>query len=209
MFNILLRDDTSKVERSRTILAKKGIIKKVNEKNILILFDGTIHSEKQNGKINFLTFERTEINLSSFVTKTTTFPKFQERSTFALLNCFSVFENKLPIQDKEIIEKFRCKNKVEITGELNRRIGMPFYIPLISIIICYILSSRRESKYFDYQKWLVLLLGFSILIFAEILVRYSGKSNLYTAIYYLVPLIILFLNYLNLIRIFKFENLVR
>ena len=209
MSNILLRDDTSRVEKSRTIVAKTGIIKKENEKNILILFEGTIHSEKTNGKINFLDFDRTEINLSSFTTKTTTFPKFQERSTFALLNCFTIFNDKLPVQEKNIIEKFRCNNKVEITSELNRRIGMPFYIPLISIIICYILSTRRESKNFYYQKWVVLAVGFSILTFAEIMVRYSGKSNLYTSVYYVFPPLILFLNYLNLIRIFKFENLVR
>ena len=207
MSNILLRDDTSRVDKSRTIVAKTGIIKKENEKNILILFNGTIQSEKKNGKINFLTFDKTEINLSSFATKTTTFPKFQERSTFALLNCINIFENKLPVKKKEIIEKFRCKNKVEIMGELNRRIGMPFYIPLISIIVCYILCTKRESKYFYYQKWIVLASGFFILIFVEILVRYSGKSDLNTIIYYLFPLLILLLNYLNLIRIFKFENL--
>lgn len=206
MLNILLRDDTSRVEKSRTIVAKKGIIKKKNGKNFLILFDGTIQSEKTNGKINFLNFNKTQINLSSFITKTTIFPKFQERTTFALLNCFNIFKNKLPVQDKAIIEKFRCKNKVEITGELNRRIGMPFYIPLISIIICYILSTNRESKYFYYQKWIVLTVGFFILIFAEILVRYSGKSNLHTVIYYLFPSLVLLLNYLNLIKIFKFEN---
>ena len=53
------------------------------------------------------------------------------------------------------------------------------------------------------------LLGFSILVFVEILVRYSGKSNLFTLIYFLFPLLFLMLNYLNLIRIFKFENLAR
>lgn len=209
MSNILLRDDTSKIEQSRTIVAKKGIIQKENEKNILILFDGTIQSEKKNGKINFLNFNRTEINLSSFITKTTTFPKFQERSTFVLLNCLSMFENKLPIKKEDMLEKFRCANKLEIMNELNRRIGMPFYIPLISIIICYILSTRKESKYFYYQKWVVLFSGFSILVFVEILVRYSGKSNLFTLIYFLFPLLFLMLNYLNLIRIFKFENLAR
>ena len=85
----------------------------------------------------------------------------------------------------------------------------PLHNPLISIIICYILSTRRESKNFYYQKWGVLAVGFSILTFAEIMVRYSGKSNLYTSVYYVFPPLILFLNYLNLIRIFKFENLVR
>ena len=50
MSNILLRDDTSKIERSRTILAKKGIIQKENDKNStfteVIIFDGATENRK-------------------------------------------------------------------------------------------------------------------------------------------------------------------
>ena len=209
MLNIFLRDDTSSIDQSKTIIAKKGIIKKKNERNILVLYNGTIQTEKKNNKINFLHFDKTEINLSSFVTKTTTFPKFQERSSLSLLSCFSAFKNKLNLPKKYYMEEIRCKNKVELLIELNRRFGMPFYIPIISLIICYLLSSRKESKYFYLQKYIVFVAAFIILILAEIMIRYSGKSGFNSTIYYIFPPSLILLNYLNLIRIFKFENLAR
>ena len=92
-------------------------------------------------------------------------------------------------------------------NELNKRIGMPLYIPLLSLICCYLLSSRREEKNANLQKWLYFLIGFLVLIFAEIVVRYSGKAYYLTLTYYLVPLSLAFINYLLLVRKFKFENL--
>lgn len=204
MLNIFLRDDTSSTVRSKTIIAKKGIIIKRNEQNILSLFNGTIQTEKKNGKINFLNFDKTEINLSSFATKTTTYPKIQERDTLSLLNCIIPFLD----EGKSGLKEFQCRARMDdITAELNRRLGMPLYIPFVSIIICYLLSSAKENKYFFFRKYIVFILAFTFLILAEIMVRYSGQSVLNSTIYYSLPLTLIFLNYLYLIRIFKFENL--
>ena len=204
MLNIFLRDDTSSTVESKTIIAKKGIIIKRNEQNILSLFNGTIQTEKKNGKINFLNFDKTEINLSSFATKTTTYPKIQERDTLSLLNCIIPFLD----EDKSNLKEFQCRARMDdITAELNRRLGMPLYIPFISIIICYLLSSAKENKYFFFQKYIVFIAAFFVLVFAEIMVRYSGQSSLNSIIYYSLPPLLILLNYLYLIRIFKFENL--
>ena len=204
MLNVFLRDDTSGTELSKTIIAKRGYIIKRNEQNILVLFNGTIQTQKKNNKINFLNFDKTEINLSSFSTKTTTFPKIQENNTLSLLNCIKPFLD----EGKTTLKQFQCRARIDdITAELNRRLGMPLYIPFISIIICYLLSSRKESKYFSFQKYIVFTAAFIVLVLAEIMVRYSGQSVLYSIIYYSLPLSLILLNYLYLIRIFKFENL--
>ena len=204
MSNIFLRDDTSSIEQSKTIIAKKGLITKKDNENILLLYNGTIQTEKRNNKINFLNFDRTEINLSSFSTKTTTYPKIQERDTLSLLNCIVPFLD----ASETTLKEFQCRSRIDdITSELNRRLGMPLYIPIISIIICYVLSSRKESKYSFFQKYIVFLIAFFILVFAEIMVRYSGQSISNSIIYYSLPPFLILLNYLNLIRIFKFENL--
>ena len=204
MLNVFLRDDTSSTERSKTIIAKRGYIIKRNEQNILVLFNGTIQTEKKNNKINFLNFDKTEINLSSFSTKTTTFPKIQENNTLSLLNCIKPFLD----EGKTTLKKFQCRARIDdITAELNRRLGMPLYIPFISIIICYLLSSRKESKYFSFQKYIVFTAAFIVLVLAEIMVRYSGQSVLNSIIYYSLPPSLILFNYLYLIRIFKFENL--
>jgi len=215
MLNVFLRDDTPGNAKSKTIIAKKGyIITKsvmpfvkvgvLSEQNFLVLFDGVIHTEKINNKINFLNFYKTEINLSYFDTKTTTYPKIQENNTLSLLNCIKPFLD----EGKTTLSEQQCRARIDdITAELNRRFGMPLYIPIISIIICYLLSSRKESKYYFYQKYIVFLTAFTILVFAEIMVRYSGNSALGLIFYYSLPPLLILLNYLNLIRIFKFENL--
>ena len=215
MLNVFLRDDTSSNAKSKTIIAKKGyIVTKavmpfvkvgvLSEQNFLVLFDGVIQTEKMNNKINFLNFYKTEINLSYFDTKTTTYPKIQENNTLSLLNCIVPFLD----EDKTTLLEFQCRARIDdITSELNRRFGMPLYIPIISIIICYMLSSRIESKYYYLQKYIIFITAFTILVFAEIMVRYSGNSALSSIIYYSLPPLLIILNYLNLIRIFKFENL--
>ena len=217
MLNVFLRDDTSSNAKSKTIIAKKGhIITKgvmpfvkvgvLSEQNFLVLFDGVIQTEKMNNKINFLNFYKTEINLSYFDTKTTTYPKIQENNTLSLLNCIKPFLD----EGKTTLSEQQCRARIDdITSELNRRFGMPLYIPIISIIICYLLSSRKESKYYFFQKYIVFITAFTILVFAEIMVRYSGNSALGSIIYYSLPPLLILLNYLNLIRIFKFENLDR
>ena len=215
MLNVFLRDDTSSNAKSKTIIAKKGyIITKgvmpfvkvgvLSEQNFLVLFDGVIHTEKMNNKINFLNFYKTEINLSYFDSKTTTYPKIQENNTLSLLNCIKPFLD----EGKTTLLEFQCRARIDdITAELNRRFGMPLYIPIISIIICYLLYSRKENKYYFLQKYIVFTTAFTILVFAEIMVRYSGNSALGLIIYYSLPPLLILLNYLNLIRIFKFENL--
>ena len=215
MLNVFLRDDTASNAKSKTIIAKKGhIITKgvmpfvkvgvLSEQNFLVLFDGVIQTEKMNNKINFLNFYKTEINLSYFDTKTTTYPKIQENNTLSLLNCIKPFLD----EGKTTLLEFQCRARIDdITAELNRRFGMPLYIPVISIIICYLLSSRKESKYYFFQKYIVFITAFTILVFAEIMVRYSGNSALSSIVYYSLPPLLILLNYLNLIRIFKFENL--
>ena len=207
LIDVFLRDDSPSIDQSKTIIAEKGLIVRKNEQNILLLFNGTIQTEKRNKKINFLKFDKTEINLSAFGTKTTTFPKLQERPTIALLNCFEKFKNIFIIFKKYSLEEHRCEDKLEILVELNRRIGMPFYIPITALIICFLLSSRRESKYFNFQKYVVVFFGLAILIFAEILVRYSENSDLNSIIYYSVPVLLFLIIYFNLIIVFKFENL--
>jgi membrane-associated HD superfamily phosphohydrolase len=91
--------------------------------------------------------------------------------------------------------------------ELNKRFGMPIYIPLISLICTFLLASRKDKKTYSYNKYIYFFACFLILVFSEILVRYSGLSWNHTAIYYLLPMCLLPLFYFTLIRKFKYENL--
>ena len=214
--NIFLRDDTKK-DISQTISAQRGYIKKDRNSTFLILYTGIIEREKLDGQINSINFDTTTINLSTFSTKTITWPKVQEKSSIYLLSCAlwynkeivkSFFINSEYIMSKlGILTNKNCYKKNDVTSELNRRFGMPLYIPLLSLMVCYLLSSRNENRKTDITKYFCFFIGFFILVFAEIALRYSGKIFYITILYYILPLIILIINYLILFKIFKYENL--
>jgi len=91
--------------------------------------------------------------------------------------------------------------------EINKRFGMPIFIPLLSLVCSFLLSSRRDKKTYSYNKYIYFAIGFTILALAEIIVRYSGISWTHTFFYYLFPLGMIPLFYFILIRKFKYENL--
>ena len=84
---------------------------------------------------------------------------------------------------------------------------MSFFIPLISLITCFLLSSSKEKKYYTLDKYIYFFIGFVILVSSEITVRYSGISINHTVIYYSIPIGLLPLVYFFLIRKFKYENI--
>ena len=208
--NIFIRDDGNVLSQissgSSTIYAKTGYISQ--DENGLILFDGNVQKTEVGKDVNVIKFEKTIINLSGLSTKTTPEPKIQETSTKKIVACLG--ERYLFIRgcisDKNNIElkkQFIRQNKIEI----NKRFGMPIFIPLIALITCLLLSSRNEKKISGYYKYFYFFIGVVIIISAEITVRYSGNSINHTAIYYSIPIGLLPLIYLYLIRTFKYENL--
>lgn len=211
--NIFLRDD--KTNLSSTTFAKKGYIRRTDKSDLLVLIDGGTQKETEGGQINFINFDKSEINLSQYKTKTTTWPKIQENTTLKIMKCFYVNSKNFlsKFYDSEFflnISLFKCPyKKIDVINEINRRFGMPLYIPLLSLVSCFLLSSRIENKFYNVQKYFYFLIGFFILIFAEISVRYSGKLFVVSVLYYLIPIILSIVFYLFLLRIFKFENLRR
>ena len=202
--NIFIRDEGRVLSQigtsSYTIFAKSGY---VNEKNKnLILFNGNIQKLEQDGNVNVVKFDKTSLNLGGLATKSISEPKMQETSTFKIFNCFFDSSNE---------GTHNCKNDkktlADIKIEVNKRFGMPIYIPLISLICCFLLTSRKDKKIFTLNKYIYFFIGILILASAEILVRYSGMSWIHSVIYYLMPLTMMILSYFILIKTFKYENL--
>ena len=201
--NIFIRDEgkvLSKIgDESSTIFAKSGQMSD-DEKN-LILYNGNIQKLNKEGDVSIVVFEKTILNLAGLVTKSVTEPKIQETSTFKILMCIL----------KKNVNMHNCqenkKSLMDIKIEFNKRFGMPIYIPLISVICSFLLSSRRDQKIYGYNKYIYFFLGFVILTISEIIVRYSGISWTHSIIYYLIPLLLLPIFYFSLIKKFKYENL--
>ena len=202
--NIFIRDDgkilTNISSGASTIFAKSGYVSK-DDKN-LILNNGNIQRSESDGTINIITFAKTSINLSGLSTKTISDPKIQEISTYEIIRCMT-----LQFLEKDTKSCRYGKNYTDTKIEINKRLGMPFYIPLISLICCFLLSTRRDKKISYYNNYIYFSISFIILVISEISVRYSGLSWTYTALYYIIPILLIPVFYFLLIKTFKYENL--
>ena len=219
--NIFLRDDSDST--SSTIIAKSGYVTKKSGHDFLILFDGMVQKEKvkssefEEKKISTINFTKTEINLSKYAANTITHPKIQERTSLALFAClvkftssiFSSFDSNDWASENCYYwteEKDMKRNANEYLNELNRRFILPFYIPLIALISCFLLSSKKENKN-SLLRLFCFVTGILIIIFAEISLRSSNNSKTLLYVFYTFPLAFGILNYLILLKIFSFESL--
>ena len=208
--NIFIRDDgqvlksldNSKNSNNLTIYAKEGKIEQGLKGNYLALKNGTIQKENDKNEIVSINFIKTNMQMEGLKTKSIIMPKIQETSSKNLLECMLSKD-----QNIKILNCPKTESKIDTLAELNRRFGMPLYIPSISLILSFLLISRNESKRKNLYKYFYFGLSFIILIIAEILVRYSGKSFFYSYLYYFIPLISIPFFYYFLFRKFYNENL--
>jgi len=203
--NIFIRDDgnilSSIGTSSSTIFAKSGLMDDKN--NNLILYNGHIQKLKEDNTVSIVKFEKTVLNLSGISTKSISEPKMQETSTLKILNCIKNNNQSNDMHNCNDTKKSFMDTKIEI----NKRFGMPIFIPLISMVCSFLLFSRKDKKIYNFSKYIYFFICFVILALSEILVRYSGISWTYTAFYYFFPLMMIPIFYLVLIRQFKYENL--
>ena len=210
--NIFIRDDgnvlksleNSKDSNNVTIYAKEGKIEEGSLGSYLALRNGTIQKENDKNEILSFNFIKTNMQIEGLKTKSIIMPKIQETSSKILIECI-ISKNK----NIDILNCPKTESKVDTLAEINRRFGMPLYIPAISLILSFLLISRNESKRKNLYKYFYFGLSFLILVVAEILVRYSGKSFFYSYLYYFIPLISIPFFYYLLFKQFYNENLLK
>ena len=208
MKNIFIRDESSILKSLEnpsstdnvTIIAKKGRV--VNPASpVLILMDGIIQSQRIDKDIQTIKFQKTMLKLDNIQTRSIVQTKIQETPSKTLIDCYFNEEN------KEVLNCPRDHKKNDVLSEINRRFGMPLYIPIITLIISFLLNPREENRFKNYYKYIYPIFAFLILVIAEILVKYSGKSFTNSLIYYLAPFLIMPFIYFEIIRNFLYENL--
>ena len=179
-----LSSNISKTQTT-TIIAKNGMV----EKKKMFLFNGQIiTSSKDNSKNEIIKFEQLIIDLGDLSTTTIKKPKLQETSTLKLLNCLvrNKFENQI------------CKKDIknEIVPTLSRRVILPLYIPVISLI-CSLLLIKTKARYLN--KFFIFIYSFVLLIFTEMAVRYTGINIFIKNFFILFPffLCLIFYFFLN------------
>ena len=166
------------VSSETIVTANEGIVKKKQ----LLLFNGMIVSvDKKNNQNDSVVFDQLNIELENLKSDVKKIPKIQETSTPKLLDCI-------------LGNECDSKAKKEVSIQLNRRIIYPFYIPVISIICSFMLikvKSKKENLIFN--KYSIFGLSFMVLLYAELIIRYSGHSKLLAFIFFLTPILLIFL----------------
>ena len=173
-----------------TVVAKEGI---VLEREMLLINGQIISSKKNNEENEILKFSQLKIDLGNFITTTIKQPKLQETSTSKLLSCFLNLNYTFSFCKKD--------SKKEIIPILIRRIILPFYIPVISLICSFLLLKNQKSFL---KRISIFLLGFFTLLMTELIIRYTGINYILRSIYIAFPFMMMALFYILLL--YKFTN---
>ena len=171
-----------------TVIAKEGIVKDRK----MFLFDGSIiTTNRNNGENDIVKFEQINIDLKNLKTGTIKQFKFQETSSINLVNCI--------INPSAII--INCNENVnsEIITVLNRRFFLPFYIPVVALICSFLLIKTQSKKNYFLNKYSIFVLGFLVLIYSELIIRFTGISKVIGTLFVISPFILIPIIYLFLI----------
>ena len=173
--NIYLKDKIDS-SQSQIIYAASGKLSLKNNKNFLILNDGTF-IDINNDSVTTFEFKKTEFDLSKYVTKSTTHRKNQETTTKHLLEC--VYKLNFNQNYNYFSDHLQC-NKVtekEIKEELFKRIAKPFYIPILVFVSSLIIFISKDSFNYSRTQYLLFSTGFFIIIISEVSARYFGNNS--------------------------------
>jgi lipopolysaccharide export system permease protein len=198
--NIFLKEKIGENEY-QVIFAKKGLIQTKNNKSTLLLLDGKIiNSSYEN--TNSFEFSETELNLSKFSTHTTTHPKIQEITTYDVIACIVRIKK---FSSSFVVNKFKtnkfltnCQlDNIKISfQEIFKRIILPFYLPVLTLIASLIIiKSKDDYEFFKYKLGLFIL-GVMTIIISEVSIKYSPSNILENIFFVSLPILLFFFIYI-------------
>ena len=205
--NVFIYDDSNTLNNlttnqegsiSTTISAKSGLV----EEKKMVLFNGQIiSSRKENKKNEIIKFEQLNINLENLQTGTIKQPKLQETSTLKLFQCMNNLID-------ENLGYCKESTKKEITTVLNRRFLLPLYIPIVALLCSFLLVKTQSKRNYFLNRYSIFFLSFMILLYAELIVRYTGISKVIATLFTISPIILIPIIYLSLIFKLSKESII-
>ncbi len=203
--NIFIKDDSNNLNnllpeksssKNKTVIAERGII----NKNKIVLEKGVVQSFESDDTVRVIQFNKTLLNFDNLDNRVIKDVKIQETSTLKILSCLKNHYYK-KISDTYI--KNCPKNNIAIVIEtFSRRVLMPLYIPLVSILISFMLIYTKNKKTKIINRYLIFLISFILLVLSELLVRYSGISKIGFYTYLITPFAFMPILYFTLINKF-------
>ena len=181
--------------------AKKGVFKEINNRPLLILYDGETITTKNNKITNF-SFSKSDFSLNNLKTNTTTYIKMQEISTLDIIRCLDfIYELNLFNKFKKI-DRCSSTNTKNFIKEFYKRSIIPFYIPILSLIPFLLLISSKENTNYFRLKFLIFLLGVIAVIFSETTIRLISNSYIDNFVILILPIFLILILYLFFIKKF-------
>tara|TARA_Y100000389_G_scaffold82754_1_gene79353 strand:+ start:35 stop:1168 length:1134 start_codon:yes stop_codon:yes gene_type:complete len=185
--------------------AKKGVFKEINNRPLLILYDGETITTKNNKITNF-SFSKSDFSLNNLKTNTTTYIKMQEISTLDIIRCLDfIYELNLFNKFKKI-DRCSSANTKNFIKEFYKRSIIPFYIPILSLIPFLLLISSKENTNYFRLKFLIFLLGVIAVIFSETTIRLISNSYIDNFVILILPIFLILILYLFFIKKFILRN---
>jgi hypothetical protein len=188
--DIILFEDSADIKK--TIIAKSGAVINENNKNLLVLVEGSIQEERKDKKISILDFDKITLDLSQYNKKTIDYYKFNEIFFFELIKRFN---NKDELQPTNII------------AELNDRIIMPLFIPSLVLLACFLIITNKEFINNSFIKIIIFTYGIAIIIISEILLDLSSKELYGSLFLYFTLFLFLIINWVLLNYFLNRENI--
>jgi len=186
-------------------IAKKGVFKEVNGISIIVLYDGETIAGKNNN-INSFKFSKSDFSLQNLTPNTATYTKLQEISTFSLLKCFNEIYFLKKYSSNKSIDRCTKNNLKVFFIELYKRLAIPFYIPLLSLIPFLLLTSSKENTNYTKVKYLTFIIGFFVIIFSETTIRLISDIHETNFIILGFPFFLSLSLYLFFVKIFQLKN---
>ena len=81
-------------------------------------------------------------------------------------------------RENNLQENCRWDNLERINQELIKRFILPFYLPILSLIACLLITKSKDEFNFNKFTYLLFLLGVMIIIISELSIRYASENYL-------------------------------
>tara|TARA_B100000780_G_scaffold11649_1_gene8025 strand:+ start:740 stop:1879 length:1140 start_codon:yes stop_codon:yes gene_type:complete len=200
-YNNILLKDSSNGTSNQIIVAKKGSIILNDNKKFLLLENGKIIRTNRNKSSTSFNFKTTQLDLQKYSSKTTKVPKVQEIPTLHLIKCANFLINNINVNTAIVIENLKCSPTFlkNIYQELFKRIYMPIYIVLCSLIASLIILRSKNTHGYLFFKIQIFLIGIFFIIISDILLNFTGNKNIYNVLFLIIPIFSFFIIYQILI----------
>ena len=194
---VLIKEKINKTD-SQIIIAEKGNIINTQNSKKIILENGKI-IKKEKLKQNVINFSKFSLDLNRYNSNTIMHPKTQEMSSYNLVTCIKkiLINRDLSYSNNNIVFFTGCNLEISdsIFEEFLKRFFSPVFIILISLSSSLFILFNKDQQKFGLKSLFVFCFSVLIIIFSEVLLRYSSSGINTLSIYFLFPLFLFLIIY--------------